>query len=179
MVWPLAVATLAGAGLSAWGQHRANKASAASAREMMEFQRYNSDTSVQRAMKDMAAAGINPLLAGKYGASTPGGISYSAQNELEGASAVVGSAIQLKRMKAELANLEMQNGQIASQTAVNVASAKKLAAETSLLDYSRMKEKAVKPIYDTAGRVVESAVNTAREIGNSVKDLPKNVERLS
>lgn len=171
MVWPLALATLGAAGISAWGQHRANKASAASAKDMMEFQQYNSDTSVRRAMKDMEAAGINPLLAGKYGASTPGGASYTSQNELEGASGSVGSAIQLKRMKAELANLEAQNGQISSQIELNASNAAKIRAETELLKYARLKEKMYEPLYGAGRDVVESAVSTGRDIARAAQDV--------
>lgn len=176
MVFPwLAAATLGGAAVSAYGAHRANKASAASARDVMDFQREMSDTSVRRAMADMEAAGINPLLAGKYGASTPGGSSYSAQNELESIPGGVGSAIQLKRMKAELENLGAQNAQIHSQVALNVASAKKLAAETQLLDYSKLKEKALQPAYDLAGNMVDAGVSTAKEVGRAVGSVPDKV----
>lgn len=58
----------------------ANAASAASAERQMQFQREMSDTSYQRAVADMRAAGINPMLAAmRGGASTPGGASYTAQ----------------------------------------------------------------------------------------------------
>lgn len=58
----------------------ANAASAASAERQMAFQREMSDTSYQRAVADMRAAGINPMLAAmRGGASTPGGAAYTAQ----------------------------------------------------------------------------------------------------
>ena len=156
MVFPwLAAATLGGGLLAYHGARRANKANAASARDVMEFQQYNSDTSVRRAMKDMEAAGINPLLAGKYGASTPSGSMFTSENEFEAAPTAVGSAIQLKRMKAELENLHeqnlnlrAQNLQIGSQTELNAASAAKLRAETDMLKYQRLQEKALLPVYD-------------------------------
>jgi len=64
-------------------------ASYKSAQKQMKFQREMSGTAIQRQMADMRKAGINPILAAKYGgASTPSGASYSVPNI--GAAAVEG-----------------------------------------------------------------------------------------
>ena len=69
---------MASAGLGALYQNREAKKSAATA---MDYQTQMSNTSYQRQMADLKAAGLNPLLAGKMGgASTPSGVSYQPVN---------------------------------------------------------------------------------------------------
>lgn len=67
-------APLIGGALSYVGGQQRNSAQTELSREQMDFQREMSNTAYQRAMKDMRAAGLNPILAGKLGgASTPQG----------------------------------------------------------------------------------------------------------
>lgn len=68
------VASLIGSGISYLGGQAQNAASAEAAARQMEFQKDMSDTSYQRQIKDLEAAGINPMLVTKLGgASTPPG----------------------------------------------------------------------------------------------------------
>ena len=77
---PVGGALMAG-GLSTAGQAMANSANQASADKQMAFQQNMSNTSYQRAVQDMQAAGLSPMLAySQGGASTPSGSSAQHQN---------------------------------------------------------------------------------------------------
>lgn len=80
-----------GAVTSAKGAEQQNEAAKAAAQKQMDFQERMSNTQYQRAMDDMKAGGLNPILAYRQGgAGTPGGSSYSPVNV--GAAAVGGAA---------------------------------------------------------------------------------------
>lgn len=74
-------ANLIGGFLQQSGANDRNNAQIGAAREQMAFQERMSNTAYQRAMADMRAAGLNPILAyQKGGASTPGGAMPNLEN---------------------------------------------------------------------------------------------------
>lgn len=65
--------SLAGTAFNAWSQHNANKQNQQMAREQMAFQERMRNTAHQAQVKDLRAAGLNPILSANAGAASPAG----------------------------------------------------------------------------------------------------------
>lgn len=108
----------------------ANRASSrSSAKSQQAFQEYMSNTAHQREVRDLRAAGLNPILSAKLGgASTPQGASYQTPDF----SAVANNAAQV--MKAPLERQVVANTakQIEAQTEATQAQAAKTNQEAEL-----------------------------------------------
>lgn len=110
-----AATSLIGGMMGQSGQEEANWNNAVMAQGQRDWQQYMSNTSYQRAVKDMQLAGLNPMLAYQQGgASTPsGGVGAPMQN-------------------AKLAGI--QGAQASAQTAATVANAELLKAQAQNVD---------------------------------------------
>ena len=155
------------------------------------FQAYMSNTSWQRGIADMRAAGINPILAAsKGGASTPGGDSASAvtptvENSMkflgDSVKGSLSSAVQVMR---DVKSLEAADAQIAGQkaqalTSVAMANNANASARATDAGLASIKEKARSAASEADAAIAEGALRKrTAEINKTMAPYDAAVSRV-
>jgi hypothetical protein len=163
--------------------------SAQQTREQMDFQERMRETQYQTAVKDLAAAGLNPMLAyTQGGAGTPsGGAAVGQQATLRNpAEGLASSAYQLGMVRAEQDKKEAETVESISRTGVNDEQRKLINAQTILAILEapnvsqRTKNLAAEELLTNARTTATTAQETATRLDTMIRtfgDLPYERER--
>lgn len=179
MVWPAIIA--AGAALVGGAMQADNNAD--EARRNRNFQAEMSNTSYQRAMADLKAAGLNPILAANQGASTPTGATGSMDNPNLGEAVRTGiqaaSAKQsIEQSKAEEGLLKEkqqterdQQHYLRHQSEQSATQAELNKTTDRLTNARAIKEERLSPAYTLMGDAIDSGIDFVKSSAKEHADF--------
>lgn len=168
MPWWAAGAAVLGGVVSGLGQRDANRNNVDLSKDQMAFQERMSNTAVERRQADLKKSGINPLLAGRYDATTPPGAMPTMGNV--GAAAVEGArgGAESGKNVRQAGLLKVQKQNVLQDTALKLQQANLAQSNAALADTQ------------TAGLNPTSAFELKKYEAQAAKlGLPKKMDEAS
>ena len=158
--WDDALWLLGGAVLSGAGQDSANRTNMQMSEDQMKFQERMSNTSHQREVSDLRAAGLNPLLSVNAGASTPQGSMAQVKSVTDGAITNAKEAMlmgsQLGQMKAQTDLLDAQKRNTDMDTLVKSKGVPEAEIKNDIFDLIRPSIQSIKGSANDSAKFMKS-----------------------
>lgn len=171
--------------LAAAGGIYSAKMTQAEAQRNRDFQKMMSDTAYQRAVKDMRAAGINPMLAyAQGGSSTPSGSMASYNNPLDTAAYTLNESESIRNLKqAQQSQIELNKSQAelnSSASALN-ESRKETEATTRAVNAANVLESATRQQLNQASaqQAQQQTAKLVQDVLNSIRLTDAQVENYT
>lgn len=165
-----AIGNIAGSLINADAQRKTNEANRRMAEDQMSFQQHNADTAHQREVKDLQAAGLNPILsAGGNGSATPAGASSTSVAPQISMPDFMAYGISLKQ-------LEQADQKLALEKEANAAGIAKSLSETELNKMKKILAQKGMVRAELEGEAAQVMRNIIKFLKGSV-NTPRKIQR--